>query len=479
MSSKGTRIVSDSLGTMEIPEDVYYGAQTARAASCLDVYNITYTQYPSYVAAHGKIKKACALANKDIGALDPAKADAICIACDEVIAGKFAADFPLCVFRGAGTPLNMAANEVIANRANEILTGHKGQDQVHPNTHVNMCQSSNDVSPTAKMIVVYEELGRVLESLDIFEASLAAKAEEFKDVVKMGRTCLQDAIPVTLGQEFGGWLAMIRRNKARIIEERKRWNKSQLGATAIGTGMGCMPGFRDRIAARLSEVCGREIVTDDNLFDGLQSADALVLMHAHLQALGIGVGRIAHELKLMTSGPRAGFGEIVLPACQPGSSIMPGKVNPVIPDMMEQAQQKICANHAGIALAACTGEFELGPSSALLVRGFFDTVDLLAKGMKIFAERCIDGITVRPEGCGDVAASSTALSTMVSALFGYEVGTRIAHIAYDEGITCKEAALREKLLTQEQADDLFDLHTLTDCAKMEELYIKYKDVRSV
>ncbi|MBO4318517.1 MAG: lyase, partial [Mailhella sp.] len=423
------RIVKDALGTMEVPEHVYYGAQTARAMQCLDVHDETYVRYPSYVAAFAKVKKACALANMDIGALDPSRAEAICRAADEVIEGRWQENFPLCVFRGSGTPLNMAVNEVIATRANEMLTGHKGQDAVHPNTHVNMCQSSNDVSPTAKMIAVYEELGGVLRSAAVLEASLERKSREFRTAVKMGRTCLQDAIPVTLGQSFGAWTSMVRRNRIRLEEERSRWNRGVLGGTAVGTGMGCMPGFVDRVYVRLSEVCGRPIFKDDDLFDGLQSSDGLVLMHGHLQALAIGVGRIAHDLKLMASGPRAGLGEIVLPAVQPGSSIMPGKINPVIPDMMEQAQQKICANHAGMALAACTGELELGPSSAILVRGFFDSVRLLSSGMRILAERCIDGITYREENCAGVAEASTSLATMVSALFGYDVGTRIAHIA--------------------------------------------------
>ncbi len=473
------RTVTDALGAMEVPENVYYGAQTARAMQCLDVYDVTYTRYPAYLSAMAKVKKACALANKDIGALDPDKADAICRATDEIMNGKFNDDFPLCVFRGSGTPLNMAVNEVVATRANELLTGHKGQDAVHPNTHVNMCQSSNDVSPTAKMILVYEELGRVLDSVDILEKSLERKAREFADVVKMGRTCLQDAVPVTLGQEFNAYLSMLRRNKSRLSDERSRWNKGALGGTAVGTGMGCMPGFAERVYVRLSEVCGRPIVMDGDLFDALQSGDALVLMHAHLQSIAVGVGRCAHDLKLMCSGPRAGLGEITLPAVQPGSSIMPGKINPVIADMMEQAQQKICANHAGIAAAACTGELDLGPSSAILVRGFCDSVDLLAKGLKIFAEKCIDGITFRPERCGETAAKSTSLATMVSSLLGYEKGTAIAHLAYNEGISCKEAALREHILSPEQAEEFFDLHTLTDRKKMEALFKKYAGLRHV
>lgn len=470
---------TDALGERMLPDDVYYGIQTARAMENFTVCETDYNSYPQFVAAVAKVKKACAITNREIGALDPAKAAAIIQACDEVVEGKLAGNFPLCVFRGSGTPLNMTLNEVLGNRANEILTGHKGSDVVHPNTHVNMCQSSNDVIPTAKMLVTYDEIGAVLEALPILEDALAQKAEEFREVVKMGRTCLQDAVPITLGQEFSGYHSQIRRNRLLLEKERQRWNSGVVGATAVGTGIGVMPGFIDRIYPNLSKVCGREIVCNPNLFDGLQSADSFVILHAHLQAIAICAGKIASDIRLMCSGPRAGMGDITIPAVQPGSSIMPGKVNPVIPDMMMQIGQKVCANHAGIAMAAYTGELDLGPSSAVLVKGLFDSTGLLAKGLRIFAEKTVRGITANEERCREQAEKSTSLATMVSALFGYKVGSRIAEIAYQEGISCKEAALREKLLTPEAAEDLFNVLDLTDVRKTEYLFRKYSSIRAV
>ena len=252
-------------------------------------------------------------------------------------------------------PFNMAANEVLANRANEILTGYKGSDQVHPNTHVNMCQSSNDVVPTAKGIAIHNEVGRVLKAAAHLEAALDAKAAEFADVVKMGRTCLQDAVPITLGQEFSGYAAGIRRNRLLLERERARWCTSVLGATAVGTGMGCMPGFSEHIYKNLSAVCGREIRRDANLFDGLQASDSFIILHAHLQALATVAAKAALDIRLMGSGPRAGFGDIVIPAVQPGSSIMPGKINPVMTEVMILACHRVAGNQAGVGLGLLRG----------------------------------------------------------------------------------------------------------------------------
>ncbi|MDL2209741.1 lyase [Desulfovibrio sp. OttesenSCG-928-O18] len=419
------------------------------------------------------------MTNKEIGALDAAKADAIIQACDEMAAGKLNADFPLCIFRGSGTPFNMTANEVLGNRANEILTGQKGSDAVHPNTHVNMCQSSNDVVPTAKGIAVYNELGRVIDAAEHLEKTFAKKAEELKDVVKMGRTCLQDAIPITLGQEFSGYAAGIRRNRLLVEETRKRWNTGILGATAVGTGMGCMPGFTDNIYKNLSAVCGRTIKRDDNLFDGMQASDSFIVLHAQLHALATVAGKAAHDIHLMGSGPRSGLGDIVIPAVQPGSSIMPGKINSVMADVMILACHQVAGNHAALSFGVFSGELDLGPSSAAPIRSTLNSIDLLTRCMRAFADKCVAGITANVERCYAIAERSTSLATMVSALFGYKVGGTIAKIADTEGITCKEAALREKLLTPEAAEDLFNLLDLTDVRKTEALFAKYAGIRNV
>lgn len=470
---------SDALGEMMLPDDVYYGIQTERNRQCLAITDDPLSDYPAFIKAMALVKKACAITNREIGALDAAKADAVIKACDEMLGGKFDADFPLCIFRGSGTPFNMAVNEILANRANEILTGRKGSDQVHPNTHVNMCQSSNDVVPTAKAIAIYNELGRVIDAAAHLEAALEEKSLEFATVVKMGRTCLQDALPITLGQEFSGYAAGIRRNRLLLEKERERWNKGVLGATAVGTGMGCMPGYADTIYANLSKVCGRPILRDENLFDGLQASDSFIILHAHLHALATVAAKTAYDLRLMASGPRTGLGEITLPAVQPGSSIMPGKINPVMAEVMILACHQVAGNQAGVGFGVFSGELDLGPSSAVPIRSILKSVDILSRAMILFADKCVKGIRARAEECEKAAERSTSLATMVSALFGYKTGSRIASLAYEQGITCREAAERERLLTHEEADDLFDLLTLTDARKMEALFAKYANKREI
>lgn len=470
---------TDALGEMMLPDEVYYGIQTARNQQFFNITNDTLVMYPSFLKAMALVKKACALANKEIGALDAAKADAIVQACDEMAAGTFDRNFPLCIFRGSGTPFNMTANEVISNRANEIMTGHKGSDAVHPNTHVNMCQSSNDVVPTAKSMAVHSELGRVIEAAAYLEGAFTAKAEEFKDVVKIGRTCLQDAVPITLGQEFSGYAAGLGRNRRLLEETRRRWNKGLLGATAVGTGLGCMPGFTDAIYRHLSAVCGREIIPNPNLFDGMQASDDYIVLHAQLHALATVAAKTACDLRLMGSGPRAGLGEIVVPAVQPGSSIMPGKINPVIPELMILACHKVAGNHTALAFGAFSGELDLGPSSATPIRGMLSSIDILTRCMTVFADKCVKGLTANHERCRAEAERSTSLATVLSALFGYQVGNTIAKIADAEGITPREAALRAKLLTPEAAADLFNLLALTDVGKTEALFEKYSDIRNL
>lgn len=464
---------------MALPDDVYYGIQTARNAKVLDIINDRISSYPALIRAMAQVKKACAMTNREIGALDTAKAEAIMRACDEMERGDFDKDFPLCIFRGSGTPFNMTANEVLGNRANEIITGRKGSDAVHPNTHVNMCQSSNDVVPTVKGIAVYNETGRVLEAAGHLERALETKAGEFADVVKMGRTCLQDALPITLGQEFSGYAAGVRRNRLLLERERARWNTGILGATAIGTGLGCMPGYVDAIHKNLSLVCGREIRRDANLFDGMQASDSFIILHAHLHALATVAAKAAWDIRLMGSGPRAGLGEIALPAVQPGSSIMPGKINPVMAEVMILAAHRVAGNHAGLGFGVFSGELDLGPSSAVPIRSVLTSVDLLSRCMRLFADKCVSGITANADYCRNVAERSTSLATMVSALFGYKAGGKIASIADREGITCKEAALRENILTPEQAEDLFNLKDLTDIRKTEALFKKYGDIRNL
>lgn len=441
------------------------GAETAGKTAPMNLCGTTVEAYPQILVAIGRVKKACALTNKEIGALDAAKADAIIAACDGMIAGRFRDRFPQCAFGGFGSLLNIAANEFLAGQANEILAAKGNSGSVCPNTHVNMGQSSNDVLKTAKALAVYDAIGTLLEYFPCLEKPLADKAEELKDVVKLGRTSYRDAVPVTLGQEFSGYLSQIRRNRLRLEEERGRWNKVPLGATVLGTGLGCMPGYFESVCGTLSAVCGREIVREDNLFDAMQSSDAYVMLHAQVQSLAICAAKIGVDIRLMASGPRAGLGEITLRAVQQGSSIMPGKLNPVIPHMVFQISQRISANHAGIAAAASSGELDLGSTSSVIFKNLLDSMELIGKGMKIFGERVISGVSPYAERCRSQAERSLGLSVVAGALFGHRTGKRIALIASEKDITCKEAAVLEGLLSQADADALFDVSALTDIHK--------------
>ena len=295
----------------------------------------------------------------------------------------------------------------------------------------------------------------------------------------MGRTCLQDAVPLTLGQEFGAYGHAARRLEKRLKIEREHWNKSCLGGTAVGTGMSCLPGFRAVIAEKLTEVCGRSIETEEDLFDGMMATDGLVIAHAHVQALATLVWKAARDIRLLGSGPRAGFGEINLPAVAPGSSIMPGKVNPVIPEMVFLTTDRVSANHTGLVMGVLSGWLELGTSSGIPVKSFIESCDLLSRSMKVFVDKCVSGITANREHCLEMTEMSTSLATMVSTLFGYEVGTKIAHAAIDENITCKEAARRSGLLPEEAVEELFDVKNLVDPDRMEELFKKYQNFRKV
>ena len=483
------RIEKDALGEMPLPDGAYYGIQAFRSLSNFDVTDKTFNDYPAVVRALAEIKKACALANRDIGALGADKAGAIVRACDDILEGRMEGQFPVNIWRGGGTSINMNLNEVIANRANELLTGHKGYEQVHPNTHVNMCQSSNDVYPTAENIVLYRETGRALEGVAALENSFARKSKEFGGVVRLGRTCLQDGVPMTLGQVFAGFHGVIRRSRERLETLREDFRVGVLGGTVIGTGLGVLPGYVEAVYPHLSAIVGFEMrlpdtpegspVSDAGLFDAMQNADGLLTLSGALKVLACSAGKIANDFRLLSSGPRSGFGEIRLPAVAPGSSIMPGKINPVMTEVMILACHRVAGNQAGVGFGAFSGELDLGASSAVPIRSILNSIDILSRSMVLFADKCVNGLSANAEKCLHTAERSTSLATMVSALFGYKIGSRVANLAYEHNITCREAAEREHLLSHEAADDLFDLLSLTDVKKTEALFAKYAGIRNV
>ncbi len=466
------RTEHDALGFMELPDDSYYGIQTMRAMENFDVSMRTFNDFPQVVKAVAEVKKACALANRDAalrgaGGLDADKAEAVCKACDEIIQGRFKGQFPVNIFRGCGTSINMNVNEVVANRANELLTGHKGHDAVHPNTHVNMSQSSNDVFPTVEHIVFYRELSDLIKELPVLIETLEEKSKEFAHVVRLGRTAYQDAVPMTMGQLFSGYVSAMKRCLRRLEAILPEFSTGMLGATAIGTGMGLQPGFFDAVYPHLSKIVGFEMRPEENFFDGMQNADTPVILSAQLKAVAGIMGKIANDLRILSSGPRAGFMEMSLPATQPGSSIMPGKINPFVPDLITQIMQQVASNDWAATLSFMNGEPDIAASGVLYFMGVVESIIIIRRSIPIFAEKCIRGIKVNEGVCRRYAELSTSLATLISSLYGYETGTRIAQAAYREGISCKEAALKEKLIPEDEAEELFNLDTLTDLRAME------------
>lgn len=481
------RIEKDSLGELVVPDEAYYGIQTVRCVHNHNVTDFSFSGLPEVICALAEIKKACAITNAQIHALDVNKARAIIQACDEVIEGKFNDQFPINIWRSHGTGANMNMNEVLANRANEILTGHKGYDVVHPNTHVNMCQSSNDVYPTVQFIVLYRLIGKALESTKYLEDALGEKALEFKDVVRIARTCLQDAVPNTFGQVFGGWQHMIHRSRKKLEAYREDFKEVILGATAVGTGMGQLPGYAEHIMENLSKVLGYDVhwpewkdekIKDSAVFDAMQNCDHSMILGGYLKALTCGAARICSDLCILSSGPRSGFCELVLPVAF--DDIETPKVNyPYIPEMIFQMmQQSVIADHVATLTVNENDSDEAITDSASFL-GAIETLHLITEGFFIFTEHCIKGIRVNETKVRENAEMSTSLATMVSSLFGYSVGTQIAHKAWNEGISCKAAALQDKLLDKKVADELFDLKKLTDREAMVEMFRRYGQIRHV
>ena len=475
------RIEKDSLGTMEVPDNAYYGIQTVRCRANHDVTNHSFNELPQITRALAEIKMACAITNKQIRKLDASKADAIIEACKEIIDGKHSDQFPINIWRSHGTGANMNANEIIANRANEILTGEKGYDTVHPNTHVNMCQSSNDVYPTVQCIVIYRVIGDALSSVQLLENSLGRKALETKDIVRLGRTCLQDAVPNTYGQVFGGWQHMIHRLRKQLESFRETYREVPLGATILGTGMGQLPGYEERIMPNLSEVLGwkvrkptwdEENVYDSAVFDAIQNCDQSLLLAGHLKALCCAAARICKDICILSSGPNHGFDELKL---KPFNGRRPS----FIPELMFEVMQRSIAFDQAATLTVNENDSDEAISDSASFIGAIETLELIKNSFKIFAENCIDTLTVNEEKVLRNAEYSTSLATMVSSLFGYEIGTKIAHMAWNEEISCKEATLKSGLLSKDVAEDLYDVKKLTDRRELINMFRKYGEYRKI
>ncbi len=463
MGSKNTRIEYDSMGEMEVPSDAYYGAQTARAIENFPISGIR--KHSLLVKALGMIKKAAAESNLQLGLLDKKTAGAIVKAADEVINGKLDNHFVLDVFQtGSGTSSNMNTNEVIANRANEILGVKKGDKSgVHPNDHVNMGQSSNDVYPTALHVSAILAINDILlPGLKSLEKALSAKAKEFDKIVKIGRTHLQDATPIRLGQEFSGYASMITHSIKRTEYAREELSELAIGGTAVGTGINTHPKFGGLVAKRLSAMTKTKLREADNHFEAQGSKDAMVSASGQLKTIAVSLMKIANDIRWLGSGPRCGIGELFIPPVQPGSSIMPGKVNPVIPEAVCQVAAQVIGNDLTITIGGQFGNFELNVMMPVKGHNLLQSIELLGRVSQVFVDKCIKGIKADKKRCEEMIEKSLAMCTSLAPVIGYDAAAKIAKEAYESGKTVREVAVEKKVLPDAKLKELLDPWSMTE-----------------
>ena len=460
--SSQTRIERDSLGEKELPSDVYYGIQTARAIENFQISD--FTPYPSLVTATVQVKKAAVRANAAQGALDQERARAVEQAADEILSGRFRDQFVVDPFQaGAGTSHNMNANEVLANRAIELLGGEKGNYSiVHPNDHVNMCQSTNDVFPTAIRLAALQLVDGLMPVMEVFAESLDRKAAEFDHVVKSGRTHLQDAVPVRLGQEFGAYATAIRKNRARIATAADELKEIGLGGTAVGSGLNAVKGYRKLVIEELSLISGQQLRATADYFESMQSMSPFVAVSGALRTLATDVIRIANDLRLLSSGPNTGLAEINLPAVQPGSSIMPGKVNPVMAEVADMVCFQVMGNDQAIVLAAQAGQLELNVMMPVIAFNLLMSLTIMTNGLEALSRLCVAGITANEERCRWYVEHSVSLVTALNPMIGYARAAEIAKRAIAAGKSIRETVAREGLLPADEAEELLDTRAMTE-----------------
>jgi len=451
--AKPTRIEKDTFGPVEVPADRLYGAQTQRS---LTNFRISGERMPrELVHSLALVKKAAALVNLELGVLDEKKARAIVQAADEVLAGKHDDEFPLVVWQtGSGTQTNMNMNEVLANRASELLGGPRGEGRlVHPNDDVNKGQSSNDVFPTAMSVAAVEGVrNRLLPSVRRLRDAIDEKAKAYADVVKIGRTHLQDAVPLTLGQELSGWVAQLDHGLKHVEAALPHLYELALGGTAVGTGLNAHPEYAVRVAGKIAELSGHSFVTAPNKFEALAANDAIVHAHGALKTLAAALNKIANDVRWLASGPRCGIGEITIPENEPGSSIMPGKVNPTQSEAMTMLAAQVMGNDVAINIGGMSGNFELNVFKPMLIHNFMQSVRLLADGCDSFRENCVAGLEPNRQRIAELLDRSLMLVTALNPHIGYDNAAKIAKHAHRTGSTLKEAAIELKLLTAEQFD---------------------------
>lgn len=473
------RLEQDALGNRELNNDVYYGIQTLRAQENFAISGTSIADIPEFVTSILRIKKAAAIANAKIGVLDNNIAIAICQAADTLCETEQFGDFIVDIYHGGGgTAANMNANEVLANFANELICGEKGNQHVHPNTHVNMGQSTNDVIPAAMKMSQYHNLAKLHQQLQAFIETLQHKEQEFSNIVKLGRTCFQDALPITLGQQFSGYRAAFERMAQDVLAVQQLCIELPLSATAIGTEFGTFPGYQTALFEALESGTGIAWKTEQNLFDGLQNADLWITISATLKATALNLNKLAADLRLMSSGPRAGLGEINLPAVQPGSSIMPGKVNPVMPEMAMQVYFRVLGNDAAIT-RACEGELDLNVWESLILNAISESCELLSNCLPLFAEKCIKGITANKVKCLQDAENSLALSTVIATLFDYQTASKLAKQADRENKNIKQVVIESGLMDAAEAERYLDPVSMTSPEHFNQLYSQKRELQEI
>ena len=461
-SSPTTRLERDSMGELAVPATAYYGVQTARA---IENFPISSLRFPrAMIRALGRIKRAAATVNQSLGLLDKNVAGAIIQAATEVVDGTLDAEFPVDIFQtGSGTSTNMNTNEVISNRATELLGGTRGSKLVHPNDHVNLGQSSNDVIPTAIHIAAGELIQQqLIPALTGLHKSLARKAKEFNKIVKIGRTHLQDATPVRLGQEFGGYARQIELGLQRVTQAQAALSEVALGGTAVGTGLNCHPKFSAKVLALISKETGCTFLETTNHFEAQSAQDSLVEASGALKTLAVSLMKIANDIRWLGSGPRCGLGEINLPETQPGSSIMPGKVNPVIAESVTMVCAQVIGNDVTITVGGQAANFELIVMLPVMAYNLFQSIELLASVSTNFATKCIEGITANEARCKSLIEESLAMCTALAPEIGYEAAAKLAKEAYRSGKTVRQIAQEQNVLPTQRLTELLDPWRMTE-----------------
>ncbi len=451
-----TRTEHDLLGDRDVPNEFLYGVQTLRASENFNISGVTLNFYPEIIRSLGTVKMAAAKANFDLGLIKKSVTDAIVRACNEIMNGKYHLHFIVDMIQGgAGTSTNMNANEVIANRALEIMGYKRGKyEHCHPNNHVNLSQSTNDAYPTAVKIALYKSNQKLIQTLTQLKSAFEQKGDEFKEVIKMGRTQLQDAVPMTLGQEFESYAVTLEEEIERLQQNADLFLEVNMGATAIGTGINADPEYSEKVIKHLRKDSGLKVKLAKNLVEATQDTGSFVMYSSALKRLAIKLSKISNDLRLLSSGPRTGLNEINLPPMQPGSSIMPGKVNPVIPEVVNQIAYKVIGNDHTVTMAAEAGQLELNVMEPVIVQSIFESIAMLNNGMKTFKYRCIDGITANVEHCKNMVGNSIGLVTALNPVLGYEKSSEVAKEALETGESVYNLVIEKGYLSKEKLDEL-------------------------